>query len=93
MSSNVTSQILDEILQFHFSLCFDIGTIHVGVEEDDGKGQDEDGVWVLELSNQCWIAHTVSLTVCETKAGEKLNPETMKKIGTIINELVLNVLL
>lgn len=71
MSSNVTSQILDEILQFHFPLRFDVGTIHVGVEQDDGKGQDENGVWVLELPNQCGIAHTVSLTVGETEAGEK----------------------
>lgn len=76
MSSDVTSQILDEVLKFHFSLRFDIWTIHVSVEEDDGKGQDENGVWVLELSNQCRITHTVSLTVHETKTSEKLNPET-----------------
>lgn len=56
-----TSQILDEILQFHLPLSFDIGTVHICVQQDYGKGQDEDGIWVLELPNQRWITHTVSL--------------------------------
>lgn len=62
-----TSQILDEVLQFHFPLSFDVGAVHVCVEEDYGKGQDEDGVRVLELPNQGWITHTVSLTAKETE--------------------------
>lgn len=57
-----TSQILDEILQFHLPLSFDVGTVHICVEEDDGECQDEDGVRVLELPNQRRITHTVSLT-------------------------------
>lgn len=86
-SSNVTSQILDEILQFHLPLCFHVGAVHVRVEEDDGEGQDEDGVGVLELSHQRGIAHAVSLTAGETKAGEELHPKTTK-IGSIIIDLV-----
>lgn len=56
-----TSQILDKILQFHLPLCFDVGAVHIRVEEDYGKRQNKDGVRILELPNQGWIAHTVPL--------------------------------
>lgn len=68
-----TSEVLDEILQFHLPLSLDVGTVHVCVEEDDGEGQDEDGVRVLELSDQGWVTHTVPLTAGETKpTGSKM---------------------
>lgn len=62
-----TSQILDEIFEFHFPLRLHIGAVHVSVEEDDGKSQDEDGVWVLELPNQGGIADTIPLTKDKNK--------------------------
>ena len=57
-----TSEIFDKVLQLHLPLWFDVGAVHVCVEEDDGEGQDEDSVWVLELSDQDRVTHTVPLT-------------------------------
>lgn len=57
-----TSQVLDEVLHFHLPLGLHIWAVHVCVEKDDGKRQDEDGVRVLKLSDQHWVAHAVSLT-------------------------------
>ncbi len=34
---NTTSQVFDEVVQLHLPLRFDIGAVHVCVEEDDGK--------------------------------------------------------
>lgn len=67
--SGGTSQILDEILEFHLPLSLHVGTVHICVEEDDGEGQDEDGVRVLELPNQGRITYAVSLTAQETKCS------------------------
>ena len=60
-STRLTSQVLDEVLQLHLPLRLDVGAVHIRIEEDDGKGQDEDGVWVLELPNQHRVTHTVPL--------------------------------
>lgn len=57
----LTSEVLDKVLQLHFALWLDIGAVHVCVEQDDGEGQDEDGVWVPELSHHPRIADTVPL--------------------------------
>lgn len=57
-----TSQILNEVLQLHLPLRLHIGAVHVRVKEDDGKCQDKNGVWVLELSDQHWVTNTVALT-------------------------------
>lgn len=57
----LTSQILDEVLQLHLPLRFDVWAVHICVEEDDGKRQDEDGVWVLELPDQNRVANTIPL--------------------------------
>lgn len=66
---NTTSQVLDEIIQLHLAFCFDVGAVHVCVEEDDGEGQDEDGVWVLKLPHQCWITYAVPLTTRSKNTG------------------------
>lgn len=57
-----TSQIFDKVLQLHLPLRLDIGAVHVSVEEDDGKGQNEDGVWVPELAHHTRVADAVALT-------------------------------
>lgn len=59
----ITSKVLDKILQLHLPLSFDVGAVHVCVEKDDGKCQDEDSVWVLKLADKYRVAHAVSLTV------------------------------
>lgn len=64
---NVTSQVLNKIIQLHLPVWFDTRAVHVCVEEDDGKSKDEDSVRILELSHQCRVTHTVSLT-----EGEKI---------------------
>lgn len=56
----LTSQVLDEVLQLHL-LRFDVGAVHVCAEQDDGKGQDENGVWVPELPNHPRVADAVPL--------------------------------
>ena len=58
----VTSQVLHKVLQLHLPLRLDVGAVHVRVEEDDGEGQNEDGVGVPELSYHRRIADAVALT-------------------------------
>ena len=74
----LTSQVLDEVLQLHLPLGFDVGAVHVRVEEDDGKGQDKDGVGVSELTHHARVADAVTLTASmkrrkegEERGGEK----------------------
>lgn len=57
----LTSQVPDKVLQHHLTIWLDVGAVHVGVEEDDGKGQDEDGVRVVELLHHLGVAHAVAL--------------------------------
>lgn len=57
---------------------FDVGGVHVGVEEDHGEGQDEDGVWVVELLHHVWITHAVSLAARE-EAFHKIRGREKKK--------------
>lgn len=57
----LTSEVLDEVLQLHFALGLDVGAVHVRVEQDDGKGQDEDGVWVPELPHYPRVTDAVPL--------------------------------
>ena len=64
-----TSQVSDEVLQHHLAVGLDVGAVHVGVEEDDGEGQDEDGVRVVELPHHLGVAHAVALAVGETREG------------------------
>lgn len=86
----ITSKVLDKILQFHFPLCFDVGAVHVCVEEDDGKCQDEDCVWVLKLTDKRRVAHAVSLaarqkeghTHVELSNAEKSRQGEMKAKAT-----------
>lgn len=42
---------------------FDVGGVHVGVEEDYSEGQNENGVRVVKLLNDVRITHAVPLTV------------------------------
>lgn len=58
----LTSQVTYEVLQQHLAVRLDVGTVHVGVEQDDGEGQDEDGVRVMELLHDVRVAHAVALT-------------------------------
>lgn len=57
----LTPKVLHKILQFHLALRLHVGAVHVRVEEDDGEGQDKDGVWVAELAHHGWVADTVPL--------------------------------
>lgn len=61
--NTLTSQIAYEVVKSHFSLGFDVGRVHVGVEENHGEGQDENGVGVVKLLHHVRITHTVSLAV------------------------------
>lgn len=56
-----TSKVLDKVLQLHLPLRLDVGAVHVRVEEDDGKRQDEDGVGIPELPNHTGVADAVAL--------------------------------
>lgn len=69
--SNCTSEVLDEVLYLHLPLCLNVGAVHIRVEEDDGEGQDEDRVGVLELSDQHRVTDTVPLTGGEWGGGRK----------------------
>lgn len=67
---NVTSQVFNKVIQLHLSVWFDTWAIHVCVEKDDGKSQDEDSVGILELPHQCRVTHTVPLTETEKRKTE-----------------------
>lgn len=56
-----TSQILHKVLQLHLPLWLYVRAIHVCVEKDDGKCQDEDRVWVTKLPHHARIADAVAL--------------------------------
>lgn len=62
-----TSQVANEVVESHFTLRFNVGRVHVGVEEDHGEGQDEDGVGVVKLLHHIWITHAVSLAEKENQ--------------------------
>lgn len=62
-----TSQVANEVVKSHFTLRFDVGRVHVRVEEDHGEGQDENGVGVVKLLHHIWIAHAVPLAVKENQ--------------------------
>lgn len=59
----LTSQVLNEVIQFHLAFSLDAGAVHVGIEEDDGKSKDEDGVGVPELAYKGRVTDTVPLAV------------------------------
>lgn len=69
----LTSEVFHKVLQFHLALRLHVGTVHVGIEEDDGEGQDKDGVWVSELAHHYWVADTVPLAEREKNISEPLN--------------------
>lgn len=60
-SRTLTSQIANEVLQHHLPVRLDVGAVHVRIEEDDCKGQDEDGVRVVKLLDHIWVTHAVPL--------------------------------
>lgn len=59
----LTSKVSDKVFQHHLPVRLDVGAVHVGVEKNDGKGQDEDGVWVVELLHHLGVTHAVALAV------------------------------
>lgn len=56
-----TSQVPDKVFQHHLPVGLDVGAVHVGVEQDNGEGQDEDGVRVPELPHHPGVADAVAL--------------------------------
>lgn len=66
---NVTSQVLNKVIQLHLPVWFDAWAVHVCIEEYDSKGQDEYSVRILELPHQCRVTHTVTLTEREKGKG------------------------
>lgn len=63
----LTPKVLDEVLKLHLPLGLDIWAVHVRIEEDDGEGQDENGVGILELADQHRVTNTVPLTAQREK--------------------------
>lgn len=70
---SLTSEVAYEVLQQHLAVGLDVGTVHVGVEQNDGKGQDEDGVWVMKLLHHVGVAHAVPLTASVTELEKSIN--------------------
>ena len=58
-----TSKVFNKVFKLHLPLRLDVGAVHVRVEEDDGEGQDEDGVGVPELAHHTGVADAVALAV------------------------------
>lgn len=67
----LTSQIAYKVIKAHFALGFDVGRVHVSVEEDHSEGQDEDGVRVVKLLHHIRITHTVPLA-----GGQKIGQQS-----------------
>ena len=66
-----TSEIFDKVLQLHLPLWLDVGAVHVCVEEDDGKGQDEYSVWVPELAHHTMVTDAVALAGGRKRGKER----------------------
>lgn len=66
-----TSKVFNKVFQLHLPLRLDIGAVHVCVQQDDCKGQDEDCVRVPELSHHTRVADAVALTV-DIKQGKNI---------------------
>lgn len=80
----LTSQIAYEVLQQHLAVWLDVGAVHVSVEKDDGKGQDEDGVRVMKLLHHIRVAHTVPLAEGSRREKKKtFSDKKWKKIKVI----------
>lgn len=60
-SNSLTSQISNKVLQHHLPVRFNVRAVHICVKKDDRKGQDENGVWVMELLDHIWVTHAVPL--------------------------------
>lgn len=58
-----TSKVLNKVLKLHLPLRLDVGAVHVCVEEDDGKGQDKDGVGIPELADHARVTDAVALAI------------------------------
>ena len=56
-----TPEVLDEVLQLHLALWLDGGVVQVGVEHDDGEGQQEHRVRRLEVLHLVRVALAVPL--------------------------------
>ena len=56
-----TPEVLDEVLQLHLPLGLDGGVVQVGVEHDDGEGQQEHRVGRLEVLHLVRVALTVAV--------------------------------
>lgn len=84
----LTSQVPDEVLQHHLPVRLNVGAVHVGVEEDDGEGEDEDGVRVVELLHHLGVAHAVALTVWgDTEQEAGLPPHPFPAAGTVVGSV------
>lgn len=79
---SLTSQIPYEVLQQHLPVGLNIRAVHVGVEQNDGKGQDEDGVWIVKLLHHIRVAHAVPLTVGVKEKG-KTGTENSKTLHVL----------
>lgn len=77
-----TSKVLHEVLQLHLPLRLDVGAVHVCVEEDDGKCQDEDSVWVPELPHHTGVADAVALAArreSNTESEHSCSPSRLEE--------------
>lgn len=68
----LTSKVANEVFQKHLAFWFNVGTVHVSVEQDDGKGQDKDGVWIMELLHYIRVTHAVPLTTTEKQTKQEM---------------------
>lgn len=82
MHMEVTSQIAYEVVETHFALRFDVGGVHVRVEEDHSKRQDEDGVRVMELLHHIGVTHAVPLAAKDIKDRTTIYYTSKRKYGT-----------
>lgn len=59
-------------------LSLDAGTVHVSIEEDDGKSKDENGVWIPGTGDEGQVTHTVPLAAGQegssTRSGTSTSP-------------------
>ena len=61
MFSERTSEVFDEVVEFHLPLRFDAGVVEVCVEHDDGEGQQEYCVRAVELLDLVRVTAAVSV--------------------------------
>lgn len=59
-----TSKVVDEVVEFHLAVGFDVLVVKISVEHDDGKRQKKHGIGSLELTHHVRVTLSITAGKC-----------------------------